>query len=117
MAYIDGFVAAVPTANKEKFLEHAQIAADVVKEAGALNVVECWGDDVPDGEVTSFPMAVKKQADETIIFSWITWPDKATRDVGMKKMMEDPRMQQDVNPMPFDGQRCIFGGFDVILEN
>lgn len=116
MPYIDGFVAAVPTANKEKFLEHARIAADVVKEAGALNAVECWGDDVPDGKLTSLPMAVKKKDDETVVFSWITWPDRATRDAGMKKMMEDPRMQPDVNPMPFDGERCIFGGFDVILE-
>ena len=117
MPYIDGFVAAVPTANKEKFLEHARIAADVVKEAGALNAVECWGDDVPDGKLTSLPMAVKKKDDETVVFSWITWPDRATRDAGMKKMMEDPRMQPDVNPMPFDGERCIFGGFDVILES
>ena len=117
MPYIDGFVAAVPTANKEKFLEHARIAAEVVKEAGALNAVECWGDDVPDGKLTSLPMAVKKKDDETVVFSWITWPDRATRDAGMKKMMEDPRMQPDVNPMPFDGERCIFGGFDVILES
>ena len=116
MTYVDGFVAAVPTANKEKFLKHAQIAADVLKEVGALQVVECWGDDVPDGEVTSFPMAVKKQDDETVLFSWITWPDKETRDKGMEMMMKDPRMKEDVNPMPFDGKRIIFGGFHKILE-
>ena len=86
------------------------------KEFGALNTVDCWGDDVPDGEVTSFPMAVKKQDDETVVFSWIVWPDKATRDAGMEKMMTDPRMQEDVNPMPFDGKRLIFGGFDIISE-
>lgn len=116
MTYVDGFVAAVPTENREKFLEHAKIAADVMKECGALKIVECWGDDVPEGEVTSFPMAVKRQDNETVVFSWITWPDKKTRDAGMKNMMEDPRMQPDVNPMPFDGKRVIFGGFETILE-
>lgn len=117
MTYVDGFISAVPTANKEKFLEHSRIFGEVVKEAGALQVVECWGDDVPDGEITSLPMAVKKQDDETVAFSWITWPDKATRDAGMKKAIEDPRMQPDVNPMPFDGRRSIFGGFEMILES
>ena len=117
MNYVDGFVAAVPTANKEKFIKHAQISADVLKEAGALKIVECWGDDVPEGKLTSFPMAVKKQDDETVLFSWIIWPDKETRDQGMKKMMGDPRMKEDVNPMPFDGKRIIFGGFNILLEN
>ncbi|MCY4049733.1 MAG: DUF1428 domain-containing protein [Hyphomicrobiales bacterium] len=117
MTYVDGFVAAVPTENKEKFIKHAKIAADVVKECGALKTVECWGDDVPDGELTSLPMAVKKQAGETVVFSWIIWPDKETRDKGMKQIMEDPRMQEDVNPMPFDSKRCIFGGFEIILES
>ena len=116
MTYVDGFVAAVPTKNKEKFIEHARIAADVLKDAGAIQIRECWGDDVPDGEVTSFPMAVKKKEDETVLFSWIVWPDKSVRDAGMKKMMEDPRMQPDANPMPFDGKRIIFGGFEVVLE-
>lgn len=88
----------------------------MIKELGALKVVECWGDDVPDGKLTSFPMAVKKQADETVVFSWIVWPDKATRDAGMARMMQDPRMKPDVNPMPFDGKRVIYGGFEVILE-
>ena len=116
MSYVDGFVAAVPTANRDAFIEHARIAAEVIKECGATRIVECWGDDVPDGDVTSFPMAVKKNDDETVIFSWITWPSKEVRDEGMKKMMEDPRMQPDKNPMPFDGKRVIYGGFDVILE-
>ena len=116
MAYVDGFVAAVPTANREKFRKHAEEAAEVFKECGALKVVECWGDDVPDGEVTSFPMAVKRKEDETVVFSWILWPSKAVRDEGMKKMMEDPRMQPEANPMPFDGKRVIFGGFEIIVE-
>lgn len=88
----------------------------VFKEYGALKVVECWGDDVPDGKVTSFPMAVQKKDDETVVFSWIAWPSRETRDAGMKKMMEDPRMQPDSNPMPFDGKRLIYGGFNVLVD-
>ncbi|MBK5511539.1 DUF1428 domain-containing protein [Pseudomonas sp. TH15] len=117
MAYIDIFVAPVPTANREQYKKHCEIAAKLFKEYGATDVVQCWGDDVPDGKVTSFPMAVKLKEDETVIFSWIVWPDKATRDAGMQKVMVDPRMQQDVNPMPFDGQRMVFGGFKNILES
>ena len=116
MAYIDGFVAAVPTANRDAFIEHATIGAEVMKECGAIRTVDCWGDDVPDGEVTSFPMAVQKKDDETVVFSWIVWPSKEVRDAGMKKMMEHPRMQPDVHPMPFDGKRVIFGGFEIISE-
>lgn len=73
------------------------------------------GDDVPDGEVTSFPLAVKREADETVVFSWIEWPSREVRNAGMPKVMEDPRIQMDVNPMPFDGKRVIFGGFSSIL--
>ncbi len=116
MSYVDGFVAAVPTANRETYRKHAQDAAAVFKEHGALTVVECWGDDVPDGEVTSFPMAVKRRDDETVVFAWITWPSRAVRDNGMKKVMADSRMQPDANPMPFDGKRLIYGGFETILE-
>jgi uncharacterized protein YbaA (DUF1428 family) len=116
MAYVDGFVAAVPTANKDKFKKHAEDAAVVFKEHGALKVVECWGDDVPVGEVTSFPMAVKCQDDETVVFSWIIWPARDVRNAAFDKIMADPRMQPDVNPMPFDGKRLIFGGFETIVE-
>ena len=116
MSYIDGFVAAVPTANREKFRRHAEDAAVVFKEHGALKVMECWGDDVPDGKLTSFPMAVKCQPDETVIFSWIMWPSREARDAGMAKIMTDPRIQPDKNPMPFDGKRLIFGGFKVLVE-
>ena len=115
MSYVDGFVAAVPRAARAAFLDHARIAATVFKEHGALQVVECWGTDVPDGEVTSFPMAVKCAADETVVFSWIIWPSRAVRDVGMDKVMADPRLHPDTNPMPFDGKRAIFGGFEQIL--
>lgn len=116
MSYVDGFVAAVPTARQADYKKHAEEAAVVFKEYGALKVIECWGDDVPDGEMTSFPMAVQRKDDETVVFSWILWPSKAARDEAMEKVMADPRMQEDANPMPFDGQRMIFGGFKMILE-
>jgi len=90
MNYVDGFVIAVPTAKKETYLHHATVAAQVFKDLGALEIVETWGDDVPEGKVTSFPMAVKRRDDETVVFSWITWPSKAVRDEGMKKFMDDP---------------------------
>lgn len=116
MSYVDGFVGAVPTANKEAYRKHAESAGHVFKEYGALSFVECWGDDIPPGEITSFPMAVKCKEDETVIFSWIVWPSKAVRDEGMKKVMADPRVQPDVNPMPFDGKRMIFGGFEPVVD-
>jgi uncharacterized protein YbaA (DUF1428 family) len=116
MAYVDGFVAAVPTANREKYRKHAEDSAVVFKDHGALKVVECWGDDVPDGKVTSFPMAVKRKNDETVVFSWVVWPSRKVRDEAMKKVMADPRIQPDVNPMPFDGQRLIYGGFEAIVD-
>ena len=114
MNYVDGFVAAVPTANRAAYLEHARLAATVFKEHGALGTVECWGDDVPDGKLTSFPLAVQRQADETVVFAWITWPSKSVRDAGMKKVMDDVRMKDMA--MPFDGKRMIYGGFEIILE-
>ena len=102
--------------NREKYRIHAEKAAVVFKEHGALQVVECWGEEVPDGEVTSFPMAVKCGKDETVVFSWILWPSRRARDEGMKKVMADPRVSPEVNPMPFDGKRLIFGGFEMIVE-
>jgi uncharacterized protein YbaA (DUF1428 family) len=116
MTYVDGFVAAVPTANREKYRAHAEKMAPLFKENGALQVVECWGDDVPDGKLTSFPMAVKRGPDETVVFSWVTWPSKPARDEAWKKMMADPRMQPGQVQMPFDGQRLIYGGFEQIVS-
>ncbi|EHC9866208.1 TPA: DUF1428 domain-containing protein [Vibrio alginolyticus] len=116
MSYIDGFVAAVPTANKEKYIAYAKIAAEMFREFGALKVVETWGSEVPDGEITSFPMAVNAESNETVVFSWVVWPSKEVRDSGWQRIMADPRMSPDNNPMPFDGKRLIYGGFDVILE-
>jgi uncharacterized protein YbaA (DUF1428 family) len=116
MTYVDGFVAAVPTANREKYRKHAETAAVAFKEHGALRVVECWGDDVPEGKLTSFPMAVKCKDDETVVFSWVVWPSRNVRDAGMKKVMADARLQPDTNPMPFDGKRLIYGGFEAIVD-
>ena len=71
---------------------------------------------MPEGEVTSFPMAVKCKPNETVVFSWILWPSKEARNSGMKKVMEDPRLHPESNPMPFDGQRMIYGGFELIVD-
>lgn len=116
MPYIDGFVIAVPTANRQKFIDYAGTFDPIFLELGATRVVECWGDDVPPGKQTDFQRAVQAKEDETVMFSWIEWPDKATRDVGMKKMMDDPRMDPKTNPMPFDGMRMIFGGFQPVVD-
>lgn len=115
MTYVDGFVMAVPTANKDAFTAHATAAAPIFKDHGALAVTECWGDDVPDGKVTSFPMAVQCRPEETVVFSWIVWPSKAVRDGAMAKLMSDPRFAE-LGEMPFDGKRMIMGGFQPILE-
>lgn len=116
MNYVDGFVVAVPTKNKDLYKEHAEKAAAVFKEYGALKLVECWGDDVPEGKVTSFPMAVQCKPDETVVFSWILWPSREIRNQGMEKVMADPRCNPEQNPMPFDGKRMIYGGFEMIVE-
>jgi uncharacterized protein YbaA (DUF1428 family) len=117
MNYLDGFVAAVPLVNKEAYLKHAQEAAVMFKEYGALSVVESWGDDVPEGKLTSFPMAVKREEGEAVIFSWIQWPSKAVRDSAWVKIMADPRMADPARPSsPLDGKRMIYGGFQIIME-
>ncbi|MEL7130602.1 MAG: DUF1428 domain-containing protein [Pseudomonadota bacterium] len=116
MTYVDGFVLAVPTANKAAYLNHAKASAPIFKKYGAERVVECWGDDVPDGEVTSFPMAVKLKPDETVVFSWIIWPSKAARDRGMEQAVKDPFFEAEGARMPFDGKRMIFGGFETIMD-
>ena len=119
MTYIDGFVIAVPTANRQKFIDHANLGDSVFMELGALRVLECWGDDVPDGKQTDFRRAVQATAEEAVVFSFIEWPDKATRDAAMSRMEElmktDPRMSPEHNPMPFDGARMIFGGFAPVV--
>ena len=120
MPYIDGFVIAVPTSNKQKFVDHAKKANGVFLELGATRILECWGDDVPEGKVTDFRRAVDAKQDETVVFSWVEWPDKATRDAAVSRMGElmktDDRMNPEKNPMPFDGKRMIYGGFMPVVE-
>ena len=113
--YVDGFVIPVPISKKEDYRKLAEMAAPVFREHGALAVVECWGDDVPEGKLTSFTMAVKREADESVVFSWVTWPSREARDEGWKKLMADPRMANMQEP-PFDGKRMIYGGFAVALQ-
>jgi uncharacterized protein YbaA (DUF1428 family) len=114
MTYIDGFVVPVPMGNKEAYREMAAKAVPIFKEHGATRMVECWGNDLPDGKVTDFKMAVKAEPGENVVFSWLVWPSKAVRDEGMKKVMADPRLA--MTEMPFDGKRMIFGGFDILLD-
>lgn len=119
MSYIDGFVIAVPTANKQKFIDHANSATGIFTELGATRIVECWGDDVPDGTLTDFRKAVQAKADETVVLSWVEWPDKAVRNAAMARMQEmmktDDRFDPEKNPVPFDGKRMIFGGFVPVV--
>jgi uncharacterized protein YbaA (DUF1428 family) len=116
MSYVDGFVIAVPGKNKEAFREQATKAAPVFLENGATRVVECWGDDVPDGKTTDFKRAVKAEGGEVVVFSWIEWPSKEARDAGMAKVMADPRMQPESMGDVFDGKRMIFGGFAPLID-
>ncbi len=124
MSYVDGFVIAVPTANKQSFIDHATLADGVFTDLGASRVVECWGQDIHEGKRTDFPKAVQAKDDETVVFSWVEWPDLATRNAAMETMKGwmanpetgDPRMDQEKNPMPFDGARLIYGGFEVVVD-
>lgn len=119
MTYVDGYVIAVPNENKERYQAMAEEAAPCFKKHGALRVVECWGDDVPEGKVTSFSMAVKRAENESVVFSWIEWPSKEVRDAGMQKAMDELMANTTMTPdqVPFDGKRMIFGGFQSIVES
>lgn len=110
--YIDGFLIPVPTANKEAFIEGGKVWHEMALAHGAIRTLDYWGDDVPDGQLTSFPMAVKLEPGETVVMSYIEWPDKATRDAASEKMRADPKMQN--MKLPFDGRRMIFGGFEQL---
>jgi uncharacterized protein YbaA (DUF1428 family) len=116
MSYVDGFVIPVPAAKKSTYREMAARAAKVFQEYGALRVVECWGDDIPDGKVTDFKRAVNAEGGESVVFSWIVWPSKEVRDEANKKLEKDERMKMTPD-MPFDGKRLIFGGFQVLLDS
>ena len=114
MSYVNGFVAAVPAANKQDYIEHCRETQSYFKDLGATRVVDCWGDDVPDGKVTDYKGAVKAKPDEIVVFSWIEWPSKEARDKGWDAAQKDPRMK-DIQ-MPFDGQRLVYGGFSTLLD-
>ena len=116
MTYANVALIAVPTANKEKYMELATSMAEFFKSMGALEVAECWGVDVPDGKLTSFPMAVQLKADETVVCSWIKWPSKEAGDAAFAKMESGGASLPGSHDMPFDGARMIFGGFEMILE-
>ena len=116
MAYIEGMVAAVPTAERGAYLAYAREFGELFKKHGATGTTECWGDDVPEGKVTSFPLAVRCEPGETVVFSWVTWPSKAARAAGWETLMKEPSMQPGAMKMPFDGKRMIYGGFEVMLE-
>jgi len=116
MPYVDGFILAVPKANIEAYKAMARLGGEVWMEYGALSYVECFADDVPYGEVTSFPRAVQATDDEVVVFSWITYPSREARDAINAKVMADPRMDSPPADMPFDGKRMIYGGFQSFLE-
>jgi len=112
--YLDGMVASVPVGNRQRFIDHASMTAGFFREHGALRLVDGWGTDVPDGKVTDFKRAVQAKPDETVVFGWIEWPDKPTRDAGMGALMQDPRMREI--PPAWNGRLAIFGGFTPILD-
>jgi uncharacterized protein YbaA (DUF1428 family) len=120
--YVDGFVIAVPAANRQGFLDHANKIDPLFLDLGATRVVECWEEDVPDGKLTDFRRAVQAGPDERIVFAWVEWPSKPVRDAGMAEMDRrmqaggDPAMDPARNPMPFDGKRMIFGGFETVID-
>ena len=114
MHYVDGFVAAVSNANRTAYTEHCRLMGQVFKDHGALSVVDAWGDDVPEGKLTSFTMAVQRQADESVAFGWVVWATRAARDQGWAAAMADERMKNAA--MPFDGKRMIYGGFEMIAS-
>ncbi|WP_208351068.1 DUF1428 domain-containing protein [Pseudaestuariivita rosea] len=115
MSYYQGFLLAVPNQNKATYKKHAEACWPIFEEYGCLSCNENWGVDVPDGKVTSFPMAVQKKDDETVVFSWMEWPDKETCDTAWDKIMQDPRMQE-MGEMPFDGMRMMWGGFEPLVD-
>ena len=116
MTYVEGFLTPVPTANKDKYVEHATDAAEMIKRNGATRFVETWGDDVPRGKLNDLWGAVQAKDDEAVLFSWFEYPDKATRDAANQKMMDDPAMEEMAKDMPFDGGRMIYAGFAGINE-
>lgn len=118
MSYVDGFLVPVPKGKKAAYRKMAKLGVEIFTSHGAIRVVECWGDDVPPGKVTGFDKAVKLKDDEEVVFSWVEWPDKRTRNQGTKKAMSDPRWAAiDPESLPFDGKRMIYGGYRVLVSS
>ena len=117
MTYFEGFIVPVPKANKDEYRRHAAEAAPIFRDLGVTRHVEAWGDDLPDGKITDFRMAVQAKEDEDVVFAWFEYPDKATRDSANERMMSDPRMKEMGEQMPFDGKRMIYGGFEAVVED
>jgi uncharacterized protein YbaA (DUF1428 family) len=115
MAYVDGFVIPVPADKLDTYKAQAALCARVWKEHGALASVECIGDDVPYGTLTSFPRAVQAKEDEIVVFSWIVYESRTSRDAVMEKVMGDSRLKPMMESQAFDGKRMIFGGFTPFL--
>ena len=118
MKYVDGFVVPVPKKKLAAYKRMARTAGKVWREHGAIEYVECVADDVKPGKVTSFPQAVNLKSSEVVVFSWVVYKNRATRDRVMKKVMADPRLREMMNPkkQPFDGMRMFWGGFKTIVE-
>lgn len=115
--YVDGFILPVRAENRQAYIDMAQTASAIFRDHGVTRYVECWGVDVPTGELTDFPRAAHARDGEEVVFSWCEWPDKAARDAGMAAVMTDARMKAIMEPMPFDGQRMVYGGFAMVNDN
>lgn len=116
MSHFTGFVLAVPTANRQKYIDHAKAAWPMFRDRGALRMVEGWGLDVPHGKQTDFYRATQARDDETVVFSWVEWPDQATAERAFAAMMEEDSPPPGMEEMPFDGARMFWGGFDPVVD-
>ncbi len=116
MTFVDIAIYAVPTENKEAFKAHSELVAPLFKKHGALAAMDCWGAVIPEGDVTSLPLAVKCAENETVAYSHLIWPSKEARDEGMEKAMAEMQTVVGPNGMPFDGSRLIFGGFEPLVS-
>jgi uncharacterized protein YbaA (DUF1428 family) len=118
MSYVDGFVVPVPKKNLALYRRMARKAGKLWREHGALEVVECVGDDVKPGKHTSFPQSVKLKPGEVVVFSWIRYRSRKSRDRVVAKVMQDPRLaaMMPKRGHPFDGKRMFYGGFKRLVE-
>jgi uncharacterized protein YbaA (DUF1428 family) len=118
--YVTAYVIPVPEGSKDQYRQLSEIYWDHAKANGALEQVETWEKDVPEGKVTDFHRAVQTGDGEKVVFSWMVWPDQATAKAFQQQdfdlLSNDPRMKQFGDTMPFDGKRMIFGGFEPIVH-